>query len=153
MYISKHYIYIYILGSSRKNKYICLLTSPLFHALQHDIINLIYLFIYIYTYIHVGLAYIHTWLTTKYRLPGLTRTYWYTSGPNRSRRRRTHVTRGPSRGLTRVRRVRGTRRARSRTWFSAKEATYTRTIRRPRARSTPPMTSAPRFRSRHLVGD
>ena len=37
-------------GSSRKNKYICLLTSPLFHALQHEIINLIYLFIYIYIY-------------------------------------------------------------------------------------------------------
>ena len=28
-----------------KNKYICLLTSPLFHTLQHEIINLIYLFI------------------------------------------------------------------------------------------------------------
>ena len=27
-----------------KNKYICLLTSPLFHALQHEIINLIYLY-------------------------------------------------------------------------------------------------------------
>ena len=27
-------------------KYICLLTSPLFHALQHEIINLIYLFVY-----------------------------------------------------------------------------------------------------------
>ena len=30
-----------------KNKYICLLTSPLYHALQHELINLIYLFIYI----------------------------------------------------------------------------------------------------------
>ena len=28
-----------------KNKYIYFLTSPLFHALQHDIIKLIYLFI------------------------------------------------------------------------------------------------------------
>ena len=27
-----------------KNKYICLLTSPLFHALQYEIINLIYLY-------------------------------------------------------------------------------------------------------------
>ena len=57
------YIYIYIFtffthenltyleyddwGSPRKNKFICLLTSPLCHALQHEIINLIYLFIYI----------------------------------------------------------------------------------------------------------
>ena len=31
-------------GSSRKNKYICLLTSPLFNDL-HEIINMIYLFI------------------------------------------------------------------------------------------------------------
>ena len=30
-------------------KYICLLTSPLFHTLQHEIINLIYLVIYIYS--------------------------------------------------------------------------------------------------------
>ena len=29
-----------------KNKYICLLTSPLLHALLHEIINLIYLYIY-----------------------------------------------------------------------------------------------------------
>ena len=34
-----------------KKKYICLLTSPLFHALQHEIINLMYLFIYLYIYI------------------------------------------------------------------------------------------------------
>ena len=32
---------------AKKHKYICLLTSPLFHDLQHDIINLIYLYIYI----------------------------------------------------------------------------------------------------------
>ena len=31
---------------TKKNKYICLLTSPLCHALQHEIINLICLFIY-----------------------------------------------------------------------------------------------------------
>ena len=37
----------HIWGSPRKNKFICLLTSPLFHALQYEIINLIYLFIYI----------------------------------------------------------------------------------------------------------
>ena len=33
---------------AKKNKYICLLTSPLCHALQNEIINLIYLFIYVY---------------------------------------------------------------------------------------------------------
>ena len=38
-------------GSSRK-KYISLITSPLFHALQHEIINMIYIF-YIYIYIYI----------------------------------------------------------------------------------------------------
>ena len=41
---------IYNLSScilQKKNKYICLLTSPLFHALQHEIIKLIYLY-YLY---------------------------------------------------------------------------------------------------------
>ena len=33
---------------AKKNKFICLLTSPLCHALQHEIINLIYLVIYIW---------------------------------------------------------------------------------------------------------
>ena len=35
---------------AKKNKYICLLTSPFVHDhdLQHEIINLIYLYIYIY---------------------------------------------------------------------------------------------------------
>ena len=28
-----------------KNKYICLSTTPLLHALQHEIINLIYIYI------------------------------------------------------------------------------------------------------------
>ena len=36
----------------RKYKYIRLLTSPLFHDLQHEIINMIYLFIFIYTIIY-----------------------------------------------------------------------------------------------------
>ena len=55
-------------GSSRTNKYICLLTSRLSHALQNEIINLnyfiyyiitiniiniIYIYIYIYTYIYI----------------------------------------------------------------------------------------------------
>ena len=38
---------------AKKNKYIVLLTSPLCHALQHEIINLIYLCIYIYIYIYI----------------------------------------------------------------------------------------------------
>ena len=30
-----------------KYEYICILTSPLFHTLQHEIINMIYIYIYI----------------------------------------------------------------------------------------------------------
>ena len=37
-----------------KNKYICLLTSPLLHALQHEIINLIYLFVFIVMCVYLG---------------------------------------------------------------------------------------------------
>ena len=47
-------------GSSRKNKYICLLISLLCYALQHEKINLIYLFIYkvmdFSQYINMGLS-------------------------------------------------------------------------------------------------
>ena len=69
------YIYIYIShenltyleyddwGSPRKNKFICLLTSPLFHALQHEIINLIYLYIciklYVYIRVYIYVLYIY----------------------------------------------------------------------------------------------
>ena len=51
--------FLYIDGKYSQKKYICLLTSPLCHALQHEIINLIYLFIYkiistiIYIYIYI----------------------------------------------------------------------------------------------------
>ena len=42
-------ILVYDWRSSRKIKYVCLLSSPLCHALQNEIINLIYLFIILFS--------------------------------------------------------------------------------------------------------
>ena len=49
---------------AKKKKYICLLTSPLFHVLKHEIINLIYLFIiviYIY-YINIMMCILNIYI-------------------------------------------------------------------------------------------